>query len=251
MRISKTPAISILLILFLILASLPLIAASSPLDSWRIGVKGAAQSSGISSSSMDKDITAFAVSSPPTKSIWGYSFGLMSDWNFSRVFSLHGELQYSKQGYTTTINLPTDGIGYKTLHLRNIEIPLLLRYKPTSHQSITPYLEAGLSYSIYTSGRVEYDNYAIQRDITEDNSVDKSNQKNDLNLLIGTGVELHFYREYSLMIGGRYSLGTTTITNYTAIGGSWGSVDYSNYYKSRRLSIEIGVTMPLQAIIGS
>ena len=139
-------------------------------------------------------------------SIFGFSYGLITDFNFANRYAFSTGLDITSRGgkfktveeYKTILNEDSIISSSSTYKLQYIEIPVTLKLKTDEIGIITYYVQVGLAPGINIRARESYES-AIQRTVagtvyntsSEESNIDVSSKINSFNLsmIIGLGFE--------------------------------------------------------------
>ena len=139
-------------------------------------------------------------------SIFGFSYGLITDFNFANRYAFSTGLDITSRGgkfktveeYKTVLNEDSIISSSSTYKLQYIEIPVTLKLKTDEIGIITYYVQLGLAPGINIRARESFES-AIQRTVagtvyntsSEESNIDVSSKINSFNLsmIIGLGFE--------------------------------------------------------------
>jgi opacity protein-like surface antigen len=143
------------------------------------------------------------------------------------ILTIQMEALYTQKGATYELALPAalgGGTGKGVFKLDYIDIPVVLRISPLPLLVVSPYIEAGASYSFLASAKFHGESPAG----SDDEDIKDSITKNDLSILIGIGAEIMI-----LDVNVRYVIGQTKILKDS---------DWKIY--NRGIMLTVGITMP-------
>jgi hypothetical protein len=152
------------------------------------------------------DASLASLPSVEPKARTGFTAGLSYKAGFLPILGLQTEVLYTQKGAVYEVAVPAalgGGSGKATFKLDYIDIPILLKITPLPLPVVTPYLEAGASYSILLGAKLKLEDPAGESD---EGDIKDGMTKGDLSIIVGVGVEI-----LMLDINARYVMGQTKV----------------------------------------